>query len=267
MSIVKAITDRGIPPLVSKVRDSFDEYQRLRKYHDTFTGSLSSGILPLETKLRRFCAAIPEMQKEAAASMEASALLYNGLVKALDIGVQAKGLIREEIARLEKERAAAEAAERKRQEEERQRQEAERRRQEEEKARQEKEEKERREAATRAARKTTFCVVYWLCGIALAVTDIALLNNKVEMYSGLGLFLIIVFGGVAGVFVGSWGMDGGIGGGIGGVIIGVVGAIICDAILVHMRGVIGIIGGAVLWVPALIALFSSILDHGRHKWW
>jgi hypothetical protein len=89
-----------------------------------------SAIASLEIKLRKFCAAIPVMQKEAEGSAEASAYLYAGLVETLPVGKQAVALITKEITWLEKKRADAEAEKLLLQKEAEEKEEKERRRQE-----------------------------------------------------------------------------------------------------------------------------------------
>jgi cation transport ATPase len=266
MSIVKAITDQRNPALVSKMQGKFEEYQGIRRRSVEFSPSFSPELESLDDKLRKFCTAIPEMQKEAKTSTEASAYFYAGLVKALSIGEQAVALITKEIAHLEKELYAAIDAKLERQEmaalEERRRQQAE-------EAQREWKEKKRKETAARKARKKTFCCLYWLVGIALAWAYLALNNDG---YWGLGLVLFAVFCGVAGVFVleKTLNEEGGFMSFIW-FLIGAVGALICGGaghLLAGDDG-IGIIGGAVLWLPALIVLFATIMNYGKERrdWW
>jgi hypothetical protein len=196
MSIVKTITDSRIPALVSKVRGTFEEYQRLRERYDAFNGLPSfnsaskADVASVETYLREFCAAIPAKQKKAEGSAEVSARLYAGLVEALPIGEQAVALITKKIARLEQERAdaeaeaeaakwrrleEAEAAERRRLAEAEETEANERRRQEEERKRQEEEAKKRRKEAAQERCKEWFifkktlviiiAVAYFLIGL------------------------------------------------------------------------------------------------------
>jgi uncharacterized membrane protein YqiK len=224
MNIVKAITDQRNAALVPQVQDAFEQYRQLHERHSAFHTSLPSDLAALDADLRKFCAAIPAMEKEAEASAEASAYFYAGLVQMAPMSARAVEGIAAEIARL---KAKAEAEARAKAEAEvRAKAEAEARA----KARAEAAE-ERAKAAAEAKKaaadakvekakenvRSVFNVIGWIVGIGGIIAGIIITIIVSNYGSIIGHFFM---GGIAGAICG---------GGVGLIIVG-IGHIISDAI-------------------------------------